>query len=198
MEAVDAAGERFFGRPAAGGVATEDLGDVAESLNAIDDGGFVKRVGGEKPSAALDVVVDGEETDGFGFGAGTFCGAGEASLGDAERAETVPVARASGTGDYVVDGAHDGVDGVDVGGVSGRDAGGEGWGRAEEFGIGSEPAAERPGKRWQAKVRGGVEVSSASSNRKRKDGDIQRRKCDTSHRIKERPMLRRMEVTIGK
>ncbi len=102
MDAVDAADEGLFGGGVARFVAAEDLGDVAEAFDAIDDGGLKEAVGGEIFAGALDVVVDGEKTD--GAGGGILSGAGEASFGDEERAEAIPVAVARRAGDDVVDG----------------------------------------------------------------------------------------------
>src|ERR1700674_3262119 len=64
LNAVDAAGEGFFGGGVAGFVAAEDLRDIAEFINVIDDGGFEEAVFGEVAAGAFDVVVDGEEADG--------------------------------------------------------------------------------------------------------------------------------------
>jgi len=123
LNAVDAAGEGLFVWSVAGFVATEDLGDIPESLDAIDDGGFVEAVGGEEFSGALDVIVDGEEARGGRRGA--FCRAGETRFGDAEGAEAVPVPLASGAGDHVIESTEGGVERFYVVGFGGWDAGGE-------------------------------------------------------------------------
>jgi len=123
LNAVDAADEGLVAGGVARFVAAEDLGDVAEAFDAVDDGGFKEAVGGEIFAGALDIIVDGEKTD--GAGGGVLGGAGEASFGDEERAEAVPVALARRAGDDVVDGGKDGVEGFYVVGLGGRDAGGE-------------------------------------------------------------------------
>jgi len=114
LHAVDAANERLFLFGFAGFVAGEDLGDIAEALDFVDDGGFEERVRVEIVAAALDEIFNGHEADGGAVG--IFHGAGEAGFGDEERAEAVPVARSWRAGDYVVDGGHQVIDGVDVGG----------------------------------------------------------------------------------
>ena len=93
LDAVDAAGEGFFGGGFARFVAAENLGDVAETFDAIVDGGFEKRIGGEIGVAAGDEIFDGVEADGRS-GGGAVDGGGEAGFGNEERAETVPVALA--------------------------------------------------------------------------------------------------------
>ena len=123
MNAVNAADEGLFAGGVARFVAAEDLGDVAELLDAIDDRAFVEGMGGEIVASALDVVIDGEETD--IAGAGIFGGAGETGFGDEERTEAIPVAVAGRARDYVVNGEQDAVDGFHVGGFGRRNAGGE-------------------------------------------------------------------------
>jgi len=108
----------------AGFVAAEDLGDVAKFIEVIDDGGFEETVFGEIAASGFDVVVDGEEADGRGA-VGALGNGGEARFGNEEGAEARPVALAGGAGDDVVDGVEDGVDGADVFGLGGGDAGGE-------------------------------------------------------------------------
>ena len=102
-------------------VAAEDLGDVAEALDFIDDGGFEETVGEEVFARAVDVVFDGEKAN--GVGTFPFDGAGEAAFGNEEGAEAVPVALAWRAGDDVVDRKHDVVDGIDVGGLGDGNAG---------------------------------------------------------------------------
>jgi hypothetical protein len=121
LDAVDAAGEELFVGGVARFVAAEDLRDVAEFLDAVDDGGFEEAVSIEVGSGEMNVVVNGEESR--GSGSGVFCGAGEAGSGGEEGTEAVPVTRARGAGDYVVEGAEGGVDGfyfVGLGGWHGR------------------------------------------------------------------------------
>src|SRR6202020_736051 len=57
LDGIDAACEGFFVGGVAGFVAGEDLGDVAEAVDFVDDGGFVESVGFEVAAGGIDVVV---------------------------------------------------------------------------------------------------------------------------------------------
>ncbi len=128
MDAIDAAGERGIGEGVAGFVTAENLGDVAEDLDAIDDGFFEETVLQEIGAAETDVVFDAVGAD-VNCAVGSFLGGSEAGVGHEERAETVPIAFAGGAGNDVVESGEDAVDGFDVDGI--------GWGNARER-IGSE------------------------------------------------------------
>ena len=121
LNTIDAASKRFLGRGVARLITAEDLGDITETLDAIDDGGFEESVLREVCAGAFDVIVDGEETNRGSRGVNARNDGSEASFGDEQGAEAVPVTFARRTGDDVVNSVQDGVDRGNVSGFGGRD-----------------------------------------------------------------------------
>ena len=105
------AGEGLFVGGVAGFVAAEDLGDVAEFLDAVGDSALVESVCFEVAAGAAGVAFDIEKAN---RAAVSSCGGGEAGFGDEEGAEADPVAVACGPRDDVIDGLEDGVEGIYV------------------------------------------------------------------------------------
>ena len=120
LDAVDTAGEGLFVGGGAGGVAAEGLGDVAELLDAVDDGALVEGVRFEVAACAAGVAFDIEKAN---RAAVFLCSRGETGFGDEERAEAVPVAFAGGAGDDVIDGFEDTVERIYVVGPGSWNAG---------------------------------------------------------------------------
>lgn len=154
LKAVDAARERRFASSVARFVAAEDLSDVAKGLDAIHDRVFKETVLEEIAASARSVFIGAHGTKMDGT-VGAFCGGGEARRGKEEGAEAAPVALAGRAGDDVVDRRHDAVDGVDVGGLGGRDTGE--WVGGGLLGGGFVRGGLGRGERWRGKGGGKYE-----------------------------------------
>src|SRR6266849_5989169 len=122
LDAVDASGERLFATSVAGFVTAQDVDDIAEFFDAIDDGTLEKGMSLEVAAGTLHVAFHVDEKDGAAL---AFSRGGQSRFGYEEGAEAIPVAIAGGTGDDVIEGTKDGVDGFHVVGFGSRDAGGE-------------------------------------------------------------------------
>jgi hypothetical protein len=122
LKTVDAAREGSFAGGVARFVTAENLGDVAEGLNAIHDGVLEETVLEEVAAGPSGVFIGahGAKVDGT---IGAFCSGGEAGCGQEEGTEAAPVAFAGRAGDDVVDRHHDAVDGLHVFGLWSGDAG---------------------------------------------------------------------------
>src|ERR1700687_548917 len=120
LDAVDTAGEGLFVGSGAGGVAAEDLSDVAEFLDLVGDGAFVEGGRFEVAACAAGVAFDIEKANRVAV---FLCSGGETGFGDEEGAEAVPVAIAGGAGASVVDGFEDTVERIYVVGPGSGHAG---------------------------------------------------------------------------
>src|SRR5260370_7768911 len=103
LDAVDASGEGLFVGSSAGFVAAEDLGYVAEFLDAIRDGTLVERVRFEVAAAATRVSFNIEQTDRDAI---FLRGRGEARFGNEDGGTTVPVVISGRARAYLAHPAH--------------------------------------------------------------------------------------------